>query len=149
MKSIRSTGFTLLEILIVVATIGILSSIVIIAINPARNLAQTRNGQRYADISAILGAIYQYSLDHNGTIPPEIGNGEHEICMTGTTCDIETMVDLHALTDNGRYLTTIPQDPTGSTNDSTGYTITRFKFQSRIIISAPHAELGETITISR
>lgn len=147
-KRRAQTGFTLLEVLLVIAMIGILSAIVIIAINPAQSLAKTRNGQRYADTSTILGAIYQYSLDHNGNIPADIPIGGHEICNTASVCE-EGYIDLHELTDNEKYLVTIPKDPTGATEMGSGYVITRYKFNSRIIVSAPNAELGEDIRVSR
>ncbi len=120
----KGTGFTLMEVLIVIASIAILSTLVIVAVNPARSLAKARNGQRYADISAILSALYQYQLDNNGTLPPEVSLSEREICNTGKNCDDDVnMINLHALTDNQRYMVSIPKDPTASTEKGSGYTI--------------------------
>jgi len=60
-KSVReANGFTLIEILLVVAAIGILAGIVILAINPAKQLGQTRNAQRKSDVNTILNGVYEY-----------------------------------------------------------------------------------------
>ncbi|MFH1188623.1 MAG: LamG-like jellyroll fold domain-containing protein [bacterium] len=80
----KTSGFTLLEILLVVAAIGILAGVVVIAINPAKQLAEARNAQRRADVEALLEAVYQYSIDNNGNFPAGI---DTQIRMMGTAAD--------------------------------------------------------------
>ena len=65
-------GFTLMELLIVIGIIAILAAIVIIAINPARQLAQARNSQRWSNVNTILNAVHQYAVDNQGTLPAAI-----------------------------------------------------------------------------
>ncbi len=60
MKGKKYEGFSLIEILVVVALIIILAAITIIAINPAKNFRDTRNAQRASDVNAILNAVTQY-----------------------------------------------------------------------------------------
>jgi prepilin-type N-terminal cleavage/methylation domain-containing protein len=59
-------GFTLLEILLVVAAIAILAGIVIFAVNPTKQLADTRDAQRKLDTKTILSAVYQYNVANGG-----------------------------------------------------------------------------------
>ena len=66
----REAGFTLIEIIIVVAIIAILASAVIIAINPAKNLRQARNATRWTQMNAVANGVYSYVIDKKGTFPP-------------------------------------------------------------------------------
>ena len=149
----KKSGFTLLEILLVVAAIGILAGIVILALNPGKQLAETRNAQRQADVNTILNAVYQYAIDNDGTIPSTIPTGTscsgststQEICHT-TTCT--GLVDLAVLTDLETYLVDIPTDPQGASTNGAGYHILQSS-NDRVTVCAPDAELSATIEVTR
>lgn len=140
-------GFTLIEILLVVAAIAILAGIVILAINPGKQLGDTRNAQRHADINTILNGTYQYVIDNSGTLPAGITTTPTEICKTGGTCT--GLIDLSVLTLNEKYLTSIPKDPNGTCNaNGVCYTIVK-SANGRVTVAAPNAEQGTTISVTR
>jgi len=149
----KQQGFTLLEVLLVVAVIAILAGIVIIAINPGKNLGDARNSQRSADVSTILNAVYQYALDNNGSVPSTITTSAVEVCnTTGAGCNSPVAIDLGVLTTNGKYIVAIPQDPQCPSvclANGAGYTIVKDATTSRITVAAPDAEQGKTISVSR
>ncbi|MEK7136908.1 MAG: type II secretion system protein [Patescibacteria group bacterium] len=62
-------GFTMIELIIVVAMIAIVVSAVFVAVDPARRLSATRNTSRWTDARAILEAIKTYQVDHGGSLP--------------------------------------------------------------------------------
>ena len=136
-KKLKSKkGFTLLEVLLVIATIGILAAVVAVAINPARQISQVRNAERRAEINTIYKAIEQYLID-TGTYPAGITTTLQDICISGNTVNC---VDLSVLTPN--YLARIPIDPQGGS-----YRLAISPTNSRIIVSA-NAELGQSIAIN-
>lgn len=149
----QSKGFTLLEILLVVAAIAILAGIVILAINPTKQLGDTRNAQRRSDVNTILNAVYQYAIDNNGSLPTAIPSSTtcatpatNQICKTSGTCT--SLVDLSVLTASEKYLTAIPTDPTGSSTNGTGYFIAK-STNGRVTVCAPSAENSATISVTR
>ncbi len=140
------SGFTLIEILLVVAGIAILAGIVIFAINPTKQLGETRDAQRAADVNTILSAVYQYALDNNGALPASITTTQTEICKTGGTCT--GLIDLGVLTTNEKYVTSIPKDPSGSSTNGAGYEIVKTA-NNRVTVSAPDTEQRAVISATR
>jgi prepilin-type N-terminal cleavage/methylation domain-containing protein len=63
----KTRGFTLLEILIVIAIIGILVSLGVVSYSSAQR--KTRNSRRRGDVKAMQGAWEQYYADNNGAYP--------------------------------------------------------------------------------
>ena len=136
----------MLEILLVVAAIAILAGIVIVAINPGKQLGNTKNAQRQSSVNTILNAVYQYSIDNNGILPATITGSQTEICKTGGTCT--GLIDLSVLTDNGVYIVSLPEDPTGASVNGIGYEIFK-NTNGRVTVVAPDAEQGATISVTR
>jgi prepilin-type N-terminal cleavage/methylation domain-containing protein len=144
----NSKGFTLLETLLVVAIIAIMAAIVLIAINPAKQLSDARNMQRQADVTTILNGVYKYSLDNNGASLDGITTIGTEICATDAP-SCAGLIDLSVI--NAKYLTTVPKDPRCSTTcavNGTGYRILRGT-DGRVTVSAPAAEQDMTISVTR
>jgi prepilin-type N-terminal cleavage/methylation domain-containing protein len=150
MKQTTQKGFTLLEILLVVAAIAILAGIVIIAINPSKQLADTRNAQRHSDINSTLNAVYQYAIDHNGALPAGTSASSSiatatstgkEICTnaSSTVCANLNFVDLNSVVLNQKYLVGIPVDPNTHSTDGAGYYIWK-SANNRVTVEATNAE---------
>jgi prepilin-type N-terminal cleavage/methylation domain-containing protein len=139
-------GFTLIEVLLVIAIIAILAGIVIIAINPSKQLADARNAQRRSDITTILNATYQYTVDNGGVLPATITTTPTAVCATGGTCT--GLIDLTVLTASAKYIAILPNDPNSGTVNSTGYNISK-DVNGRLTVTAPSAENGFTITVTR
>jgi uncharacterized protein (TIGR02145 family)/prepilin-type N-terminal cleavage/methylation domain-containing protein len=148
-KKHNSRGFTLLEILLVVGIIAILAGIVIIAINPSKQLATVRNSQRKSNIKQIESAITQYYID-NSRYPSPITFTDTAICNTGASSTASAGyctggIDLYALVPT--YLTAMPTDPqTTAGATSTGYYVKKDK-NNKVTLTAVSAELGTAISI--
>jgi type IV pilus assembly protein PilA len=148
----KGRGFTLLEVLLVIAIIAILAAIVIIAINPGKQLAESRNAQRQTDVNTISNAVYQYMIDNNGTAPATITGTATEVCATTGATPCAGLVDLGVVLANKKYVAEFPLEPTETARaaNGVGYTIAIDTVNSnRITVSAPAAELSKTISVVR
>jgi len=140
-------GFTLLEVLLVIGIIAILAGIVILAINPGKQLADARNAQRRSDVNTILNGIYQYAVDNSGTMPATLvaAVADDDACYTMVENDYGTVnansilaSTLTELTDSGTYLSAMPVDPTSTVGGSDYIAVLRTT--GRITVCAPNAE---------
>ena len=142
-------GFTLIEVLLVVVIIAILAGIVIVAINPGRQISQANNTQRQSDVKTVLDAVHQYAIDNRGTFPTSITATATE--MGSAALLIDVCSDLVPT-----YIAEMPFDPTDAaaaftdcTDYASGYTIAQDATSNRITVAAPTAELTEVISVTR
>ncbi|MEI6660413.1 MAG: type II secretion system protein [bacterium] len=128
-KQYLSRGFTLIEILVVIGIIAVLASIVIIAINPAKQFAQARNTQRQSNIEAILNGIGQRMADNRGVFQGSFSNNTYSCPSLPTTTPAfitngtatSGQVDLSCLIPT--YISVFPTDPITASGTNTGYTV--------------------------
>ena len=147
-KILNKKGFTLIEVLLVIVIIAILAAIVIVAINPARQISQSNNTQREANVKTIIDAVHQYAIDNRGTLPTGITATATNVGSGATDIDICSFLV-------PTYIAEMPFDPTATgagytdcTTYNTGYTIA-VDANSRVTVAAPSAELSATISVTR
>ena len=165
----KKKGFTLLEILLVVGIIAILAGIVIIAINPGKQLATVRNTQRLSDLKQVYNAMTQFYID-KGFYPASTTLSTTtllEVCNTGSVSNTSTSTTgvncaTAGLTNLSElvpvYLTAIPVDPSGASStlsfiptayantNGTGYKVGR-TLTNQLNLYAPLAELSSKVAI--
>ena len=150
------SGFTLIEILMVMGIIALLAAVVIVAINPARQFAQARNSQRVSNVNTLLNAVGQNMTDNRGVFTCAAG----EIPTIATAIKSTTGGYNMAPCIVPLYLPSLPFDPaapgahvTSPTDYDTAYTIVRDSATNRVTIHAPFAhnvsELEQDISATR
>ena len=130
MQKISNKGFTLIEILVVIGIIALLATIVIIAINPARQFAQARDTQRTSHVTSLLDAIGHRIADHKGLFR----DPSETTCTTAMDPTLLTAYSTSTIQQSGAgsidlrpclvptYITELPIDPSvGTTWDGTTY----------------------------
>jgi prepilin-type N-terminal cleavage/methylation domain-containing protein len=104
-------AFSLLEILLTIALIGVLMSIIFTALDPNSVLTQSKDTINKSNVLKIYTAIEQYTLK-NSSYPTSIDNlpddSVTEICLNNSP-DCTGFVDLSVLIPT--YIKEIPKDP--------------------------------------
>ncbi|MEK7553260.1 MAG: type II secretion system protein, partial [Patescibacteria group bacterium] len=122
-KNIKK-GFTLLELLIVIAILSILGAIVIFLLNPVETLKKARDSQRISDLSTIKTALGIYLTS---TSSPKLDGGTNTLCIGGSGVDTiwySAPNDTQAITDTsvgGSASSTQATAANGGLVDGTGW----------------------------
>jgi prepilin-type N-terminal cleavage/methylation domain-containing protein len=160
----RESGFTLVELLIVIAVIAILAAAVYAALNPQKRFQDARDARRVTDANAILSALKLYQIDNKGNDFMAInyltvGNvymiGAATGACNSVTCDtpvssFNSCINISGLVSTG-YLGAMPISPSGAFSYNpgfSGYTITR-QSNGIIIVRACESEDTDEISVSR
>ncbi len=101
----RGGGFTLVELLVVVAILGILMAAVVLAINPVEMMRKSRDSNRLSDMDTVRKAI-DLAVADGATLTAATGDS-----VTGTR--VVTGTGWVAV-DVANYLATLPIDPKNS-----------------------------------
>ncbi|MFH1781124.1 MAG: prepilin-type N-terminal cleavage/methylation domain-containing protein [Patescibacteria group bacterium] len=162
-------GFTLVELLIVIAIIAILAAVVFVALDPAQRFADSRDSTRSSEVNSILNAVLKYQVDNDGTLPAGINDVANTVQILGvdsgnTDCSVATPVCTQSATAvysaaasgcyvdftgvlTDKYLASMPLDPQTGTSDDTRYYINK-SAEGRITVGACDAE-GGVIEVTR
>ncbi len=115
-------GFTLLELLIVIGVVGVIASIVIVAINPGKQMEDAQHAKRRSMIREQQNAVLQHMIGE-GTNPiasaPTGAANAKRVCRASQTD--ATCINIDALVPE--YLASLPQDPREADVLYTGYRV--------------------------
>jgi len=127
-------AFTLIELIIVIAIIAIIATSIFVAVNPAKRIGQSRDAQRWSDLTAIAHSVEKYTAD-NGALPSDFSSSTIAIGDKIVLCNSASSLTCDGTTDSclviddadflNIYLPEIPYDPAKSSASDTGYYITR------------------------
>ena len=97
-NSFKSRGFTLVELMIVIAIIGLLSGIIITSLTGSKG--KSRDARRISDVNQIQLALEQY-FDRCGDYPTALNTSLNNGCPSGIALS--------------SYISVVPKDPSTNT----------------------------------
>lgn len=84
----KATGFTIIEVMIVLAIAGIIMAIVFLAIPSLQK--SSRNTRRKQDASRVSAIISEFTSNNNGKLPTAFGTGSGQVNIANETWSIVT-----------------------------------------------------------
>lgn len=131
-------GFTLIELIVVIAIITIIAATVFVAVDPARQLHKARNSSRWSDVTSILEGVKKYQFDNDGVLPP-IDLDESTVQIIGSnvggcggTCGGKPVYSGNCGLDLSGvlrpYMKDLPMDPRTGTERTTRYYINKDEY---------------------
>ena len=155
-------GFTLVELLIIIGIIGILFAVILIAVDPARRFADSRDAVRKQDVRDILEAIVEYTTDNKGNGPGTIDQWPASIQLIGTDtngcnslpCAGIATNEIHYACANlipylvEQYLAAIPMDPVTGSAPNTRYYVNQTN-NGRFEVGSCDPERVTSISVKR
>lgn len=168
-------GFTVVELILLIAIIGLLILVLTVTLNPSTRVKQARDAIRQNDVTTILSAIKLNQNDQNGALLPTIqalSVGQVSMIVDGTMtsgCDTQNAlcevsvtgsdhcVNLHALVEE-EYLRSVPISPSSQEGlwdtglmdgyHGTGYTLERAE-DGTLLVRACESEQVREISVSQ
>lgn len=112
MKNLKSkassrftVGFTLIELIIVIAILGVLAAIVVATLNPLEQIARGRDAGRVTIGSQLARAVQAYNTAQGGTLPTANASWITSLVSSG---DIKTVPSAVAYSLNSAVPCTVP-----------------------------------------
>lgn len=145
-------GFTLVELLIVIAIIAILAAVVFVALDPAQRFADSRDSTRSSEVNSVLNAVLKYQVDNDGTLPTALVGATNDVNYIIGTDGVVDCSDCGAVATNAtcldldnsgelidQYLSNMPVDPQATDDSETRYYVSK-SANGRITVGACDAE---------
>lgn len=126
---VKTRGFTMIELMVVVLIIGLIAAIVLVNINDSRK--KGRDARRKSDLQTTQAAVEQYANENRKYPVPSIGGNCYDtnISLDATSCasgptamapDLtyryDWIPDLVGTAGAPAYLSTVPKDPGTNSN---------------------------------
>lgn len=169
----RAKGFTLIELLVVIAIVAVLSIVVVLTLNPAELLKQSRDSNRMSDMNNLRKAIALFQVDSpggaisaNNSCYVSVSSTPGANCGSWFTADHATTVTSTSRATDGtgwlpvnfaaithsRVLSSLPMDPINSLSYYYGYAASSTKTSFEIntnMESARYSQGGTSDVESR
>lgn len=136
----KNKGFTLIELLVVIGIVAILATIVLVAINPARQFATARDTSRKNDLYQILNAVHQYAVENSGQYPTQIQTNNWIDIGSG---GLNLAPDLVPI-----YIPAMPFDPQDGNEVTTNYVLAQ-QSDGRLTATATSSEITPNLSTTR